>query len=241
LWKHQYTLLICEFLLNGLTPFMENLKDKEYVGEVAIVYGKDQAHYSHLLGNLIHQYSGYQVVEMTEKAFSDNAHQIDTNQKIIFLGKTITAKERAAAVIHKYNNFGMNYGFMGNHPFIHVTTLKAENWEAFQDYYIEKSVEYEEQARKFVEREVSDCGRTAGAIYGSIGGATSGVSAASTSVLLTTLGSARFVFGLPGIIIGTGLGLGAGYMIDKVLTRKAILEDLDNYQHELLLREFVFN
>lgn len=119
LWKHQYELLVCEYLLNGFKCFMDNVLKKDPEKKAIIVCDSKDLEYAHLLHNLIQQYSGYDVTEFTEKMFIDNAKNLSSKNKIIFLGKTKSSKERWLDINrYRYYKNGMRYGWSGNHAFI---------------------------------------------------------------------------------------------------------------------------
>lgn len=124
LWKHQYELLVCEFMVNGLQRFMDNTVEKGEEGTI-IVYDVKDSEYAHLLHNLIQQYSGYDVAEYTEEMYLDNAKSFSSENKIIFWGNTDASKERWLDIDkYIYNEYGMHYGWNGKHAFINVSAIE---------------------------------------------------------------------------------------------------------------------
>ena len=218
LWKRQYELLVCEFILNGFPRFMSNAIDKDGKGETIIVYDVKDAEYAHLLHNLIQQYSGYDVAEYTEKLFVDNAKKLSSKNKIIFLGKTKSSKERWLDIdTYMYNESGMHYGWSGNQAFVNVSALKKPERDAFIEIYQKKSKEFEDKAKDYAENNNSNIGK--------IFADNLNVNVAVTSPYI-----------LPNLLI---YAVGVG--VDKVVNKANTIADLTRYQYQLLLREFVFN
>ena len=225
LWKHQYELLVCEFLLNGFTRFMNNVIKKDEGRKAIIVYDTKDAEHAHLLHNLIQQYSGYDVAEYTEKMFIDNAKVLSSKNKIIFLGKTKSSKERWLDVNrYVYDKNGMRYGWSGNHAFIYAKPLKISEIEAFTEEYCQKSKEYKDKAKNYIEN--NDC---------NIG--------IKIAVGVNVVGAIT-MFSLPGLVAyaaRSGINYGIGANVDKIINSANTIAGLSGYQYQLLLREFVFN
>ena len=76
LLQHQYEFLVCYFMMNGLTQFMDHIKETDEKGKIVVVYDIKDAECSHLLHNLIRQYSGYDVAEYPEKLFIDKKNLV---------------------------------------------------------------------------------------------------------------------------------------------------------------------
>lgn len=224
LWRHQYELLVVEFILNGLSRFMDNFVQKEIKGKVMIVYDVKDADYAHLLHNLIQQYNGYNVIEYTEEMFIDNAKKNSSKQKIIFLGNTESSKERWLDIYkYMYDENGMRYGWFGNHAFVNVSRLKKEcERNAFLEEYAQKRRTYENTAKTYVKDNHMDVKKK---IAGGIGGIVGGVAG---------------LFGLPIITVGVGC-YAIQTRVDHVIDTVNAATDLIEYQYQLLLREFVFN
>lgn len=221
LWKHQYELLVCEYLLNGFKCFMDNVIKKDPERKAIIVYDSKDLEYAHLLHNLIQQYSEYDVAEFTEKMFIDNARNLSSKNKIIFLGKTRSSKERWLDINrYKYDENGMRYGWSGNHAFIYVKSLKLSEIEAFKEMYRQKSKEFEDEAKSYTENNDCNIGKK--------------VAVGFNVVRVATL------FSLPGLV-EAGINYYMGEGVDKVINNVNTIVDLSGYQYQLLLREFVFN
>lgn len=231
LWKRQYELLVCEFIINGLVRFVNNMNDKLIKDKTIIVYDVKDAEYAHLLHNLIQQYSAYDVAEYTEKMFIDNAKSLSSRNKIIFLGKTKSAKERFLDVKYIFDEYGMRFGWRGNHAFINVEKLKSDLREGFITMYSQKSKEFEDKAKDYEKREDGRMGRN-GAIIANVAGVLS-----TPGLLVPGL----ILFGLPGLVLGAGIAYGVGAGIDQKINSANTVADLYGYQYQLLLREFVFH
>ncbi|MCM1185139.1 MAG: hypothetical protein NC251_02355 [Lachnoclostridium sp.] len=221
IWKHQYELLVCEYLLNGFQRFMDNAIKKDSERNAIIVYDPKDAEYAHLLHNLIQQYSGYDVAEFTEKMFIDNAKNLSSKNKLIFLGKTKSSKERWTDINqYKYDKNGMHYGWIGNHAFINVRPLKSSEIQIFKELYCQKGKEYEDEAKSY--KENTDC---------NIG--------EKIAVGFNVIRIAN-MFTLPGLM-GVGINYYMGKGVDKMINKANTIAELSGYQYQLLLREFVFN
>lgn len=181
LWKRQYELLICEFLINDFERFMNNVSNKIAQDQMIVVYDAKDAEYAHLLHNLVQQYSEYDIAEYTEKMFVDNAKTLSSRNKLIFLGSTKAAKERSAAVKYKYSLYGMRYGWIGNHCFVNIESIKAKYRNDFINLYIIRTKNE------------------------------------------------------------SNVGLFRGIAGDKSISNVKNISSLDEYQYNLLLREFVLN
>lgn len=227
LWKRQYELLVCEFIIDGLVRFMNNMNDKLIKDKTIIVYDVKDAEYAHLLHNLIQQYSAYDVAEFTEKMFVDNAKSLCARNKIIFLGKTKSAKERWCDIKYIFDEYGMRFGWRGNHAFVNVETLKSNLREGFITMYSQKSKKFEDKAKDYAKRDDTQIGRKGAIIANVLGGPG------------LILGGPLLI--LPGLVLRAGINYGVGAGIDKMINSKNTVSDLYGYQHQLLLREFVFN
>lgn len=217
IWKHQYELLVCEYICNGFERFMNNNTEKAGVRKAIIVYDPKDTEYAHLLHNLLQQYSGYDVAEYTEKMFVDNVKSLSSKNKIIFLGKTKSSKERWLDINrYIYYKNGMRYGWSGNHAFIYAKPLKSSEIEAFKEEYSQKGKEFQDKAKKNIE-------------VGEIGPIVAG-------------GIAVGLYGLPGLSLPALLVNAALYAgVAKVSKVNYYASYLLEYQYQLLLREFVFN
>lgn len=223
LWKRQYELLVCEFILNGFERFMNNISDKVAKDQMILVYDVKNAEYAHLLHNLIQQYSGYDVVEFTEKMFTDNAKSLSSRNKIIFLGKSKSAKERSAGLNYIFDQYNMRFGWIGNHAFIDTDKLKPSLRESFIAMYAQKSKDYEDKASDYAKRGDSQIGRKA-------------------ATVMNVLSAPRLLlFGLPGLVLEAGVRYGTGIGVDKIINSANTVADLSGYQYQLVLREFVFS
>lgn len=221
LWKHQYELLVCEYLLNGFKCFMDNIIKKDWERKAIIVCDSKDLEYAHLLHNLIQQYSGYDVTEFTEKMFIDNAKNLSSKNKIIFLGKTKSSKERWLDINrYKYDKNGMRYGWSGNHAFIYAKPLKLSEIGAFKEVYRQKSKKFEDEAKSYTENNDCNIGKK--------------VAVGFNVVRVATM------FSLPGLM-KAGINYYIGEGVDMVINNVNTIADLLGYQYQLLLREFVFN
>ena len=221
IWKRQYELLVCEFILNGFEIFMNNTVEKKPRSRVIIVYDNKNSWCAHLLNNLIHQYSNYNVIELLEKMYTDNTLDISKENKIIFLGQTKTSKEcQPDNLQYKFDESGMHYGWSGSHAFVNIKTLKKDEIEKFTKIYQEKRKKFEHEAEAYYK------GKSVESLKN---GATAlGVLNVATSPVLGILMEAIAVAAVTQV---------AGEAIDYAKT----VSDLKKYQYELLLREFVFN
>lgn len=225
LWKHQYELLVCEYICNGFMRFMNNNAEKVRAKKAIIVYDPKDTDYAHLLHNLIQQYSGYDVAEYTEKMFIDNAKTLSSKNKIIFLGKTKSSKERWLDINrYIYYKSGMRYGWSGNHAFIYAKPLKLSEVEAFKEEYSQKGKEYKDKAKIYVENEVAGSAAAGGLVAGILG--FQGLNRPAGMFGLQSLS-------LPALIANTALSV--------VVAETDMIKSLLEYQYQLLLREFVFN
>jgi len=220
LWKQQYELLVCNFILNGFEQFMDSTSDKITKGQAIIVYDVKDAEYAHLLHNLIHQYNGYDTAEYTEKMFIDNAKSLSSKNKIIFLGKTKSAKELNLVSSLAFSEHSMTYGWVANHAFIEVDKLKTAEREDFIQYYLLKSEEYEDKSKTYKERKSDNPTISPTAVGIGVGGFVP-----------------KLLFALPAVAVDVGVAVAA----DKIKSGIDTAKDLTMYQHHLLLREFVFN
>lgn len=220
IWKHQYELLVCEYLLNGFKCFMDNIIKKDPERKVIIVYDSKDLEYAHLLHNLIQQYRGYDVAEFTEKMFIDNAKNLSSKNKIIFLGKTKSSKERWVDINrYKFYKNGMRYGWSGNHAFIYARRLKLSEIGAFKEMYRQKSKEFEDEAKSYTESNNCNIGKKVAV----------GVNVFKVATM----------FRLPGLM-KAGINYYMVKGVDKVINNVNTIADLSGYQYQLLLREFVF-
>lgn len=222
LWKRQYELLICEFLLNGLENYVSNIGNKVSKDQMIVVYDPKDAEYAHLLHNLVQQYSGYDIAEYTEKMFIDNAKSLSSKNKIIFLGTMKCAKERSVALHFKYSVHGMRYGWIGNHCFVDIKTLKPNERSDFIKFYSNKAIEYENKAKVYKKHEDSKIGK-------------------NVAIGLNIINAPVLLFGLPGFLVRAGAKTLAGFAADKIIDNLKNISDFVGYQYHLLLREFVFN
>jgi hypothetical protein len=223
LWKRQYELLVCEFFLNGFDGFMNSVGEKLDVTEdkIIIVYDDQDAADAHLLYNLIKQYKGYDIGEYTEKMFNENAKDISSKNKIVFLGNIESAKKRSLALKYKYDEFGMRYGWIGNHCFINTEALKSEEYNDFIKYYSSKASGYDNKAKAYKKSKGSRVGKDF---------------AIGVNVLYTPI-----IFSLPEIIGIKAAQLAVGKLVDKTIDNVRATTVFKTYQYQLLLREFVFN
>lgn len=226
LWRRQYEILVCEFIINGLVRFMNNMNDKITKDKTIIVYDVKDAEYAHLLHNLIQQYSTYDVAEYTEKMFIDNAKSLSSQNKIIFLGKTKSAKERSHDIKYIFDEYGMHFGWRGNHAFVNVEKLESNLREGFISMYSQKAKTFEDKAKDYAKRDDTRMGRN-GAII--------------ANVLAVPGLPGLILFGLPGLVLGAGIRYGVGVGIDQIINSANTVADLYGYQYQLLLREFVFH
>lgn len=232
IWKRQYEFLVCEFMMNGFPRFMNNIGDKVEKGQAIIVYDVKDSEYAHLLHNLIQQYTGYDVAEFTEKMFIDNAKSLSSRNKIIFLGKTKSAKERwLDNYNYAFNEKGMRYGWFGNHAFVYAKPLKWNERESFINLYKEKGKKYDDEAKAFSSNAADGIGEKIA----------NGLNAYQYFSIVR-------LYMLPGLMIGEGsydarkkINKGIGQGIDFVINGFSAIADLSGYQYQLLLREFVFN
>lgn len=223
IWQRQYELLVCEFILNGLREFTDNLHDKIYKDQIIVVYDLKDAEYAHMLHNLIQQYSDYDAVEFPEKLFIDNAKFLSSKNKIIFLGKTKTSKEHWLDIHrHVFHEHGMRFGWFGNHAFIYANKLAVNQRDGFIEYYSKKAKQYEDKAAHYAKRNESNIGKNVG--------------------LATSMAGFSRRLPLPALVLDTGVRYGIGVLTDIVINSVAnTFEDLSWYQYQLLLREFIFN
>lgn len=216
IWKHQYELLVCEYIINGFARFMNSNSEKVGRRKVIIVYDPKDTEYAHLLNNLIQQYSGYDVAEYTEKMFVDNAKSLSSKNKIIFLGKTKSSKERWLDINrYIYYKNGMRYGWSGNHAFIYAKPLKRSEVEAFKEEYCQKGNEFKDKAKKYKENGDVGLGVAGGLVVG--------------------------LYGLPSFSLPTLIANVALYAVVAKVNEANQYAYLLEYQYQLLLREFVFN
>lgn len=226
LWKHQYELLVCEYILNGFQRFMNNVIEKDVKGKAIIVHDVKDSEYAHLLHNLIQQYSGYDVAEYTEKMFVDNAKYLSSKNKLIFLGETKSSKERWLDIDkYIYSENGMHYGWTGNQAFICVTPLKKSERKTFVETYRQKRKEFKDKAKDYTENNDCNIGKKIAMGFNIAGAVT--------------------LFNLPGALAAyaasAGISYGLAANVDKAINIVNTIEDLTGYQYQLLLREFVFN
>lgn len=214
IWKHQYELLVCEYICNGFERFMNNNIEKVGARKAIIVYDTKDTEYAHLLHNLIQQYSGYDVAEYTEKMFVDNAKTLSSKNKVIFLGKTKSSKERWLDINrYIYYKNGMRYGWSGNHAFIYAKPLKVSEVEAFKNEYCQKGKEFKDKAKEY-----TDVGEVFPIVAGGLAVGLYGLP----------------VLNWPALLVNAALYVGAA----KASYYTSYLRE---YQYQLLLREFVFN
>ena len=200
---------------------MDNVIKKNPERKAIIVCDSKDLEYAHLLHNLIQQYSGYEVVEFTEKMFLDNAKKLSSKNKIIFLGKTKSSKERWLDINrYKYDKNGMRYGWSGNHAFIYAKPLKLSEIEAFKEVYCQKSKEFEDEAKSYTENNDCNIGKK--------------VAIGVNVINIATM------FSLPGLV-RAGINYYMGEGVDKLINNANTIADLSGYQYQLLLREFVFH
>jgi hypothetical protein len=223
IWKWQYELLVCDFVINGLVNFMSNMGSKVAEDQMIVVYDVKDAEYAHLLHNLIQQYSEYDIVEFTERLFVDNAKKLSSRNKIIFLGKTKSAKERSLGAKYIFDEYGMRFGWIGNHAFIDVESLKFDQREGFVSLYNQRAKKFESVAKDYAKRDDSRIGKNA----------------ATALNIINIFGIP--IFGLPGFVLGAGVRYAEGALVDKAIDSANTVKDLSDYQYQLLLREFVFN
>lgn len=221
IWEKQYQLLILEFVVNGMQLFVNDRKGKEVHGLVTIVFDPKYTEYANLLQNLIQQYSNYDAMECTEKMFVDNSAGILAKNKIIFLGKTKSYKERWLDNVYKYtyNENGMCYGCYGNNAFIGSETLKTkDDIDAFIKIYETKRKSYENAAKECTKKINSGLNKNLAV----------GMNVANGIKAIAFGG----IISVP-ISIAATIGL---YSADIAKTGK----ELEWYQYQLVLREFVF-
>lgn len=225
-WKRQYELLVCEFMINGFTLFMNNIIEKTPKNQAIIIYDNKEAEYAHLLHNLIQQYSGYDVAEYTEKIFIDNAKELSSKNKIIFLGKTKSSKERWLDIYrYRFYENGMRYGWNGNQAFVCIKPLKKSERGSFIEAYNQKRDGYSNKAKAYLNTKKSNVGKNV---------------AAGLNVLQGVL-SPIMLSSLPSLIGDAVIKQVVGAAVDKTIDSAKITTDLSGYQYQLLLREFVFN
>lgn len=225
-WKRQYELLVCEFMINGFTLFMNNIIEKTPKNQSIIIYDNKEAEYAHLLHNLIQQYSGYDVAEYTEKIFIDNAKELSSKNKIIFLGKTKSSKERWLDIYrYRFYENGMRYGWNGNQAFVCIKPLKKSERESFIEAYNQKREGYSNKAKAYLNTKKSKVGKNVAAGLNVLQGVLSPITLSS----------------LPSLIGDAVIKQVVGTAVDKTIDSAKTTTDLSGYQYQLLLREFVFN
>lgn len=156
IWRRQYELLICEFIINGFSAFMRNASEKVFNKLAVIVYHDWYVEYAHLLTNLIQQHYGYDAVEYTEKMFIDNKKKLSGKNKIIFLGDTQTAKKfMNNDNRNRFNEIGVHYGWFGNQAFIGLDPVypgDRDGREKFMQLYRQKRGEYADKSHEYDKR-----------------------------------------------------------------------------------------
>lgn len=221
IWKRQYELLIGEFILNGFEAFMNSANEKRTGGKAIIVYDYKEAAYAHSLYNLMQQYGEYDVGEYTEKMFIDNAKELSSKNKIIFLGETKTSKERWLDFYrYRFDKNGMRYGWQGSHAFLNIRTLSKSEVSEFIEAYEQKRNVFENEAKAYIESKHSENIRK-------------GETALNVIDALSTQFS---LLSLPTLIINGMVRKKIGDTINSAI----MVEDLKQYQYEMLVREFVF-
>ncbi len=229
LWEHQYELLVCKFILDGYACFMNNNTEKEIGKKAIIVYDTKETEYAHLLNNLIQQHTRYDVAEYTEKMFVDNAKKLSSKNKIIFLGKTKSSRERwLDSNRYVYYENGMRYGWIGNHAFVYVRPLKQAEIKDFIEAYQKKSKEFEDKAKQYSENNGNSIGKNFAKGYH------------------FAIGYATAMFALPVMgVFSTAAEVGIYeicYCVEELIKNKVnTIAELKEYQYQLLLREFVFD
>jgi hypothetical protein len=63
--------------------------------------------------------------------FADNAKELDASNKIVFLGDTKPAKARRLASVKKFDEHGMEYGWIENDCFVNVKHSERSDLEDF--------------------------------------------------------------------------------------------------------------
>lgn len=77
--------------------------------------------YGYLLLQLISTSKKYNAAIWNEKAFVDNEPQISSDTKVVFIGVSKMSKNVQTNIELKYNEFGMQYGWLGNRAILNVT------------------------------------------------------------------------------------------------------------------------
>lgn len=143
IWKRQYELVISLFVLDGFAAYAHSASKERKDKGITIIYNEKNSIYSHLLANMIFEYTDYQAAERTEKIFSSNGSSIASTNKLLFLGNTKAAKERNKSISFSFNKYGMKYGQIVNHAFIEIAKLTNKNErDDFVKYYIRESNKY---------------------------------------------------------------------------------------------------
>jgi hypothetical protein len=121
---------------------MKNTGQEASKGQLIAVFDPKDAEYAHLLHNLAQWHSGYDVLEFTEQMFIANAKTLDASNKIVFLGDTKSSKARRLALVKKFDEYGMEYGWIVNHCFVDVKHLERSEKDNFVEYHKLKEKEY---------------------------------------------------------------------------------------------------
>jgi len=164
--KRQYDLLVCDFIINGFQQFMDSASEKDSPAQIIVIYDTKDAEFAHLLHNLIVQhYTEYDVCEYTEKMFLDNCKKMTRENKLIFLGKTKSAKERSVKYNKRYNEYGMSFGWIDNHAFISVDKLKPNLRKDFYDMYDKEARNFDNWATEYAKRSINPSDQIDNMVY----------------------------------------------------------------------------
>jgi hypothetical protein len=104
--------------------------------KIIIVYGKNEQVYANLLFGLIGEVAKYECVIWSEKEFEQNNFQVSSSNKVIFIGNSKYTSKIIPNLHKKFNNFGMNFGWLGNRGVIYVneTPMDKDEYERFWEY-----------------------------------------------------------------------------------------------------------
>ena len=258
IWKRQYELLTCEFLLNGFNIFLDNVvniekavRDKK-IDLITIVHEKNDAGRAHFLTNLINQSGKYTAFDVTDQFFLDNT-MLDARNKVIFLGNTKVAKDNDLGADDAYNTLGMCYKWKPTKCFVSVEPLKKEQKDPFIEYYTKCTKKHEDTANIY-EKQFGGEIRKEDVAIGIGGAAIAGAAAAAVAppIILTA----------PPVLAAVGVGVAPIWVggitvaavappsllaavgvvtVKKLLDHLKNLSDLTACQYRLLSIEFVEN
>jgi len=168
------------------------------------------------MAQLIHiVYPDLSVAVWEEKNWKHNRPQLESSQKVIFIGST--GDKNSTGIKWQYDYFSMKYGWLGKQCVVDVKTLKPGKIKEFHTYYDERSKYFNE---KMKELSISRDKHEKDADFAVHGG----------DAIIKTGG---VVGGIVGGLLFTPL------TIAVYATHAIVINSMKKYQYRLLVCEFV--